>query len=128
MSDLDQRIRDKLLRQGHDIGMLHRGLAAVLDACKELDEFDAETYSDAAAFRVRESLAYALGVSGEDRSEPTPAPAEWVFGFGPKGAESAWRCQRCREVMRKNRRACPACAYTVFDPIHREVVTPEGTS
>jgi hypothetical protein len=69
-----------------------------------------------------------LGVSGEDRSEPTPAPAEWVFGFAPQGAESAWRCQRCREVMRKNQRACPACAYTVFDPVHREVVTPEGTS
>lgn len=77
---------------------------------------------------LTEVTATSLGVSGEDRSEPTPVPREWVFGFGPKGAERAWRCQRCREVMRKNQRACPACAYTVFDPVHREVVSPEGTS
>lgn len=43
----------------------------------------------------------------------------WRFGFGPCTAESAWCCQRCSTIMLKNQRACPACAYTVFDPIHR---------
>lgn len=28
-----------------------------------------------------------------------------------------WRCQRCSHYMTKNRRACPRCDYTVFDPI-----------
>jgi hypothetical protein len=42
----------------------------------------------------------------------------WIFGFGPKGAESAWRCQRCRTIMMKNQRRCWSCLFTVFDPVH----------
>lgn len=53
------------------------------------------------------------------RRRNTPADRPWIFGFGPKGAENAWRCQRCGTIMPKNRAGCSSCAYTVFDPVHR---------
>lgn len=52
----------------------------------------------------------------------------WKFGFGPKEAEFAWRCQRCRTIMLRNTRFCPSCAYTVFDPVHRFIVKSEETT
>lgn len=57
-----------------------------------------------------------------------PDEEGWRFGFGPKEAEFAWRCQRCRTVMMKNSRRCPACQFTVFDPVHRLNVEPKGTT
>lgn len=58
---------------------------------------------------------------------PIPDEVEWRFGFGPKEAEFAWRCQRCRTIMLKNMRRCPSCLFTVFDPVHRITESKEMT-
>lgn len=61
-----------------------------------------------------------------DETQRPPAETEWVFGFGPKDAESAWRCQRCKTIMLGSHRRCPSCQYTVFDPMHARPVETEA--
>lgn len=85
VSDLDKAIRAELARDywrlsRHSSTAADKGASAVLallDWATAL-ETDGMTRSEplvtALTRQVREVLADSLGVSGEDRSEPTPAP------------------------------------------------------
>jgi hypothetical protein len=50
---------------------------------------------------------------------PSPG-ARWLYGFGPRDAETAWRCQRCMTTQVGNPPACVSCGHTVLDPGHWE--------
>jgi hypothetical protein len=95
------------------LGELARRVAAgdidgALDLC---EPFDGET-------EVRRPTAPKV-----EAAPLVTVEVDWVFGFGPAGAETAWRCQHCRALFQGHHRLCPRCAYTVFDPMHRKVRT-----
>lgn len=58
------------------------------------------------------------------RTAASTVSAEWKFGFGPQGAETAWSCQLCSAIMLRNQPSCSVCSYTVFSPVHRVVSQP----
>lgn len=71
--------------------------------------------------QMRADVARAIRQATPDKpdGETSAQPVlgwEWVHGFPPRGTDTAWRCQKCHRVMAVNRRECPNCRWTVFDP------------